>query len=65
VTTKLSKAKAARLIDRTDRTLRYWTEKGLLPKELTDADLPRLRQLASYTQTKPHVTPEEPEETHG
>lgn len=61
-TTKLSKAQAARLINRTDRTLRNWTTAGLLPPELHFEDLPRLRELAGYTSMKqdPAQTDQEP-----
>lgn len=43
----LSKRSAARLIGRSERTLRYWTERGYLPRrELDDAGLPRLKELS-------------------
>jgi hypothetical protein len=43
---KISKALGGRMVNRTDRTLRNWAARGLIPRELTDSDLPRLREVS-------------------
>jgi hypothetical protein len=47
--TRISKAQAGRMIDRSARTLRNWVAQGLVPPVLHFEDLPRLRELAGYT----------------
>jgi hypothetical protein len=37
---------AARFVHRADRTLRRWQSAGLIPRDLTDGDLPRLREVS-------------------
>lgn len=59
--TRISKAQAGRMIDRTDRTVRNWAAQGLVPPVLHLEDLPRLRELAGYTKRNPAIqTDQEP-----
>ena len=57
--TRISKAQAGRMIDRTDRTVRNWTAQGLVPPVLHLEDLPRLRALAGYTKRNPAIQTEQ------
>ncbi|MGH8507400.1 MAG: hypothetical protein ACREVH_01575 [Gammaproteobacteria bacterium] len=43
---KMPIAMAARFVNRAERTLRRWRSRGFIPAELTDADLPLLREVS-------------------
>jgi hypothetical protein len=45
---KLTGSQAARLVNKSSRTLRNWKRARLVPEKLTYGDLSKLRELASY-----------------